>query len=688
MQCGWKRCFALLALLSASPLYGQGQSGDKVWTRLSSASLQTLDVFALEGPPSGHAAFGLNRRRITGVLRSAAAEFTEQANTKPTILTIPFPDGSFERFRVEASPVVSKPLESKGFETQTYKGVGIDDPSATIRFEDAFDGFHAMVRSSKGTFYIDPAARSSQRAATVPYLSYFGNARPEPTKRLHCEVSSERAQRNRVRPAQGARGVLPSAAEGNLFVPTGLRTYRLAVAVNSYYVDAIYDSTLGVSPFDQAAAALTRTVNRINGIYESELGVRMELVPEEHKLIYTDPQLDPYRNVNSDAKGALAVNQTNLDEVIGSNNYDIGHLFTTQTAGLASIASVCNSAYKAQGVTGIERPTGDEFDVDYVAHEIGHQFGADHTFNAISKSCNGNRYAETAYEPGSGSTIMGYAGNGICDPESLQDHSDAYFHLASLLEIQNFISDASASGGASCGVTTPITFGPAAISATGSYIVPKGTPFVLTVSLKNDPSNPILLNWEEFDLGDPAPPDDDSGPPPSPRPLFRSRRPAESGFRFFPDFEALIHAAGAPTLGEAMPMAERTMEFRVTARNNHGSFAYGGIPVKVDVNSGPFKVVSVSGGSSWARGSLHRIEWEVASTDVAPVSCNQVDLLLAIDGDPSKLYTLAAAVPNTGSFDLKVPVNVPTTSRAFLIVKASENIFLAVYPFVLQVPRI
>jgi hypothetical protein len=673
-----------LALSWPAFLYPQTQSVDGVWTRVTAAAPQTLDFQPLEGPSTRYSMFNLNRERIGTILRSAPREFTEQAEHESTEVTVPFPDGKFERFRVEASPVIEKPLESKGFETRTYKGVGIDDPSATIRFEEAFDGFHAMVRSSKGVFYIDPSTKDSQRGAQGTYLSYFASARRRPARRLHCEVSSERAKRNQaslLQKKQGSRTTAESLAPE----PAGLRTYNLAVAVNSYYVAAVYDGSLTVSAFDQAAAAVTRTVNRINGIYESELGIRLNLVPDEAKLIYTDPRRDPYRGVNADAQGSLAANQANLDKVIGKDHYDIGHLFTTQTAGLASVGSVCNADYKGQGVTGIDAPTGDDFDVDYVSHEIGHQFGANHTFNAISKSCKGNRYAETAYEPGSGSTIMAYAGKGICDPESLQDHSDAYFHLASLLEIEGFINDSNPGGGASCGTSAPLSFGRPSISAEGSYIVPKGTPFMLTAVLKKDPSNPTMINWEEFDLGDTAPPDDESGSPSVPRPLFRSRPPENEGFRFFPDFESLIHTSGSPTLGEALPMLDRTMKFRVTGRNNHGSFSYAETPVKIDVSSGPFKIVSVSGGISWSHGSIHKIQWDVANTGRDPVRCAKVSILLAIDEDPSKLYPLAEGILNSGSYNLTVPADVPVTDRGFLIVKADQNIFLAVYSSPLQI---
>jgi reprolysin-like metallo-peptidase family M12B/Ser-Thr-rich glycosyl-phosphatidyl-inositol-anchored membrane family protein len=670
----------VLIFLSPTILHGQSQSPDAVWTRLGPPSVGILDFEPAQGSSAPSSTFGLSQERIGAILRSAPHEFTAQAENNPTIVTIPFPDGRFERFRVEVAPVIEKPLESRGFETLTYKGVGIDDPSATVRFEQAFDGFHAMVRSSRGVFFIDPTKKGNRG----PYVSYFASSRPSPVRKVHCEVSSEQAKKQR-RPSDRNKPASRPAASGVAFTPSELRGYRLAIAVNSYYVAAVYDNTLAAAPFDQAAAAVTRTVNRINGIYESELGIHLTLVPTEAKIIYVDPKTDPYRNVNKNASAALPLNQSNLDNVIGSKNYDIGHLFTTGTAGLAMLRSVCNGTSKAQGVTGISTPTGDDFDVDFVSHEIGHQFGANHTFNAITNFCNGNRNGDTAYEPGSGSTIMGYAGNGICDPESLQDHSDPYFHLASLLEIEDFVGDSSPGGGGSCGASTPVSFAPPSVSASGSYTIPKATPFVLTAELSNTPPNPTVFNWEEFDLGDPAPPDDESGPPSVPRPLFRSKRPDGRTYRFFPDFENLIETSGTSTLGEAFPMLDRTMKFRVVGRNNHGSFTYIEVPVKIDATSGPFKITSVSGGNSWPRGSAHTIRWDTARTERAPVNCALVHLFLAVDGNPSNLYPLAKGISNSGSYSVTIPADAPLTDRAFLILKSDKNIFFAVYPFALQV---
>ncbi len=678
---------ALLALLlSPAFLRGQTQSEDAVWTVLDTKEVQTLEFRPTPGVSGLVAAFGLNQARIGSILKPAPREFTEQAKSTATLLTIPFPDGSFERFRVEESPVIEKPLESVGHETYTYKGIGIDDPSATIRFERAFDGFHAMVRSSRGIFYVDPSSTKSTSPDNKTYLSYFASARVNPPRKLHCEVSGDRVKRDRQRLSLRKKPV-PRAAptQGFLSETQMLRVYRVALAVNSYYVEAVYNKNLPASPFDQAAAAVTRTLNRINGIYESELGIHLNMVEKEASLIYADADRDPYRNVNSNAGAALALNQNNLDAVIGSGNYDIGHLFTTNTAGLASVGSVCNAEYKAQGVTGIGNPTGDGFDVDYVAHEIGHQFGANHTFNAISGFCNGNRNPDTAYEPGSGSTIMGYAGDGICDPASLQDHSDSYFHVASLIEIRDYATDAAAGSGGSCGTLRPLSSTTPPPIASAAYTIPKGTPFLLSSNIRDGAQVPFVFAWEEFDLGDPAPPDDENGPNPTPRPLFRSKSPSSSTARFFPSFEYLIQAPGAPTRGEALPMLDRTMKFRMTTRNNHGSFGYMEVAVKVDPASGPFRVLSNVGGTTWQRGTIHRLTWNPAHTDRAPVNCSRLRLQLAIDEDPSKVFTLAENIPNSGSYDLTIPTGTPLTAHGRLILRSEGNVFLALSPFSVQI---
>src|ERR1700727_2693802 len=233
-----------VSLLGPAIANGQSpaQSRDAVWTRLDMTAVQ-IQEFKPGANTSGLiSAFTLNPEKIAGILKAAPREFTQEAKNITTTVSIPFPDGTFQQFRVEESPVIKQPLESAGSETHTYRGIGIDDPTATIRFETAFDGFHAMVRSAAGVFYIDPTSKEAPQESKGPYLSYFSGARPGPPRKLHCEVSGERAKRDLERNA-ARRGSVPQQATTQELAtaPSILRVYRLALAANSYYVDAVHD---------------------------------------------------------------------------------------------------------------------------------------------------------------------------------------------------------------------------------------------------------------------------------------------------------------------------------------------------------------------------------------------------------------------------------------------------------------
>jgi hypothetical protein len=667
-------CCVTIAL--AQPGFSQNadQSSDGIWRRIGAGSApQLLSVFGDETQP--HSALVLNSQSLDQVLRSAPMEFSGEVK-RNVEMSLPFPDGTFQKFRVEESPVSDVPLGSTGFQSHTFEGTGIDDPTATVRFETAFDGFHAVVRTASGVFYVDP---SKGTAKTEAYFSYFASARSRSKDQLHCEVSEDQTKRDQRRKGLQER----SSPRPQSFTRDGkqLKEYRLALAANSFYVDAVYNPHLTASKFDQAAAAIVRTVNRVNEIYAVDLGVRLTLVKDEAKLIFVDPTKDPYRTVNADAGKALDVNQKTIDSIIGDKNYDIGHLFTTKTSGLARLQVTCLSGAKAMGVTGLSTPSGDAFDVDYVAHEMGHQFGANHTFNGTSGSCNRNRNSSTAYEPGSGSTIMAYAG--ICDPESLQTHSDPYFHVASLLEITDYIG--TGRGGDACGVTRANSSSTTPqIVLHGDFTIPKGTPFVLTANLLQQLPNESYT-WEEFDLGDASPPNDEDKPNATARPLFRSVLPRANSSRYFPDSEYLF--VTPPPIGEALPMLNRTLTFQVTGRDNHGGFSVAEQHVVVNSSSGPFRVLPFTGSRTWVRGSTHEIRWDVANTDKSPINCERLKVSLIIDGHVDSRMTLNDDVPNTGSVTLVIPEQAPLTTHGRLMLEANGNIFLAVSPDEIEIVR-
>ncbi|HMQ04281.1 MAG TPA: M12 family metallo-peptidase [Pyrinomonadaceae bacterium] len=629
--------------------------------------------------PSEYRTFRLNKAMLSTILATAPGEDANRFGVSNTIITLPMPDGSFERFRIQHAPIVAPELLEKYPELGlTFNGQGIDDPTATVRLDMMPSGFHSMIFSERGTMMVDPYAHGE----TAHYISYFKRNVEKPD--FKCEFETQRSLDSLSKPRKADfHEFLPDAPSAPAVISgTQLRTYRLALAATNEYAVAVGGNTVAGT-----LAAQTTVMNRVNGIYERDLAIRMVIIGNNDQLIYSgDRQCggvactaanDPYTNNNG--LTMLTENINNTDTVIGSANYDMGHVFSTGGGGVAGLGVVCG-AQKARGVTGLSNPVGDVFAIDYVAHEMGHQWGAEHTFNGGSGSCSGgNRAPNSAYEPGSGITIMGYAG--ICGAQNLAATSIDSFHVKSLEDIVAFSQTGAGNG---CAAPSATGNTPPTVSSPGgtSFNIPMQTPFTLTAASSDPNGDTVTYDWQQYDLGGgtTAVPNTDSDG--NARPIFRPFGPVSSPSRTFPQFQHILNTANIPPnttggflTGELLPQIARTMNFQVIARDNRANG--GGInTATVTVNvaaTGPFRVSSPNTNITWFLNSNPVVTWEVGGSNGAPINAANVRILLSTDGGQTFPIVLANSTPNDGSETVTSPALNSNSAR--VRVEAIDNIF-------------
>ena len=607
--------------------------------------------------PDKYDVYRLDVQGIKKYLTGAPLEFQSEQGI---VLEVPLADGRLLSFKVVESPVMEAGIATRYPSIRSYKAY-TEEGLYVMHFVLSPKGFYASILTPDGEVYIDPYSENN----TEDYIVYYiRDHNPDLYKDIPvCGVEHAYLPANEVRISVQSRTDNVS-----------LRVFRMAMACTGEWGSVARRGTI-----ESCLADMNTMVSRLNAIYESELATRFVIMNDNDKLIFLDPVNDPYENSNKGLK-LVENNTTILNDLLkdsgGAGAYDIGHVLSVcnDVGGVAYLGSLCQFN-KGNGVTCNNNNDLSNIVTRVMAHEIGHQFDAPHTFNICTMSSD-QRFQNGAYEPGSGSTIMSYAG--LCGKDDVVVNNDAYFHVGSLISMYNLTN----AGGKSFTCSEKIKSNnhyPVVKVPKGNFVIPVSTPFELKGSGTDEDGDILTYCWEQFDLG----PQSALGSQVSDGPLFRSYKPSETGdVRFFPRPGSLLSGTTSDKT-EVMPAHSRTMAFKLTVRDNNPDAA--GVvwdEFKFDVTdkSGPFRINKPESGTKFKAGQLTTVIWDVSNTDMAPVNCKYVHIYgsfaSALRDDDPNLIPLALNVPNNGRADVVIPDQDSYDFR--IVIKAADNIFLAV----------
>ncbi|WP_445386062.1 reprolysin-like metallopeptidase [Robiginitalea sp. IMCC44478] len=618
--------------------YGTSQDLQGIWQRADRASGE-LTLSGEKVRNTGGQAFMMRAERLEAALKPL------QQGQASIVLSFPDASGTLKRYQIEERSVLAPALQEKYPGIRSYVGREIEGSEHRIRFSLTHKGFQGIIHKVGSN-----SAAFIEKSGTQPdkYILF---------KREDLEMQMESWKCETLPLLEKSS---PDFFTAKLADDQTLRRYRLAVATTGEYTQ-FHGGTV-----PDALAAIAATLTRINEVFERDLAINLELVANNDQVIYTDPASDPFGGNFS------AEVQTTLNTVIGSAQYDIGHLFHqgSEAGNAGFVGAVCQDNRKGSAFAATPSPQGDRFDLDFVAHEMGHQFGANHTWSFDSEGTG------VQAEPASGTTIMGYAG--IAQGNNVQPAGDDYFHYYSISQIFQYIA------GTSCATEVPLSNSPPQITPLPDYHIPQGTAFVLEGLVSDpDPSDVLTYAWEQVDDGLVTTasfgPENPSGA------NFRSLPPELTPGRYFPRLERV---AGGNLTQEDPPINSawetvstiaRDLNFALTVRDN----AVGGgqvvsdlVRVSVEADRGPFTVLSQASPQTYAAGSVQTISWDVAGTTDAPVNAQQVDIYYSDDGGLDFSTLRAAGLPNNGTATVQVPAGASTQGR--FMVKARDQIFFAV----------
>jgi subtilisin-like proprotein convertase family protein len=633
----------LLTLFTVMSFFDMSAQKNNFWSPVNENVTAVNKTAQRDSFPSDFALYNLNIEAFRAALAAAPDRFLSQEGV---IITLPNSRGEMERFEMFEASNFDPELQAQFPEIRSYIGIGIDDPKAQLRLSIDPNGVQTMVfRAGKRNEFMEPYSESG-----LIYASYE-SSRQKGKMPFTCSTV-DHAVSNRLSDEVGDQEIMANNSV--------LKTFRLAISCTGEY-GAYHGGTVA-----GALAAMNATMTRVNGVFERDLAVRLNIIATNNLVVYTNAGSDPY----SPASGIDNWNaelQSTLTSVIGEANYDIGHLFGATGGGgnAGCIGCVCVNGQKGSAYTsplnGI--PAGDLYDIDYVAHEMGHQLGANHTYSEINEGSGVN------VEPGSGSTIMAYAG--IME-NNVQNNSDDYFTYRSILQIQNNLANKA------CANNTPLSNPVLTITSGGNWTIPNGTAFILTGT--NPTNNPgATFTWEQNNTATNQVTGANSicYPTKPAGPNFRSLPPVSTPVRYMPALSSVLNN-NLTTTWESVLTIQRTMAFTLTARDNvanNGQTSTVSASITTSGSIGPFSVTSQNtSGISWEQGSTQTITWNVNGT-TGLTGSNNVDILLSTDGGQTFATVLASGTPNDGSHTITVPNVAAPFCR--IMIKPTGNIYYA-----------
>ena len=622
--------------------------------------------------PNHYQALALDIEGIKNYLGSAPHELDGDRVSQEVSLKVPMPDGTFKTFMIYEAPTMMEEISDRYPNIKSYKGYGRSNDYENLRISLNSKGFYAAIRTLNGTVYIDPYSTNT----TTEYISYFvkdHEVQLEPHQMACGTTQDPESILDELKDIEVQGGQQTNVTLRGDNIP--LRQYRLAIACTGEFGQIRAN-------IEEVLADINTTVTRLNQIFENDLSIRMILVDRNDEIIYDNPQTDPYAIPTSfpdedtgSGRWLLARNTGIINNTIGTGSYDLGHIYhrqCTDVGGVAFLGSICGDL-KGGGVT-CHSPfeTLEHNTISIAAHEMGHQLGSPHSFN----NCRGdNQSPPDGFEPGSGTTIMSYAG--LCGSNNVQSYNDDYYHVGSLINIYRTTRD----GAQSCAEEINIDNHEPDVELdyTDGFYIPINTPFILTGNATDEDGNNMTYSWEQVNSG----PLSTLGSPLNDAPGFRVYYPDENKTRIFPKSNFLLSNSSSQV--EVLATYNRNYNFQFVVRDNNpggGTASWEEISFFASDVGGPFLVTSNNTNDNMSAGDEHMVTWEVAGTDLAPINCQNVNIYISYDSEINTdainddLILLAENTPNDGSHAIVIPTRL--TTRARIVVRAADNIFFDV----------